>query len=514
MGRGSRRARMSLASRSQAHAVSWIIVSVGRITLRYVIATMSCLVAQHARSEVVHSSTSFLSGQLKIHIDEYHSKGANPSRTAIVMLCGSGGLESPAMPYRDEATALAERGYDVYVPHYLDATSGSVGDPASKYPLWVSAVNDAIGSISGREQSARIVLLGYSLGASVALAQASRDPRVSAVVDWSGSLPDEYARAATALPPILILHGESDATIPIDDAVQLTKLCEVLKSRCEFHVFPRESHEFSPGALRSANQFIWTFLERISLPASTEPLVDPSGLLRRAMNEIAQAMRNLPRFACTEDLTRKVYGVSRDDATGRLDERLLLWQDSSRVQVAFFGGAEKFAWPGQHEFAYDGLTEMIGGPATTGQFGPFIISVFLSDADRSSIHLVGLRTEAGLQLEEYKFLVPLASSHYLITSDRGGSVPAEYSGSFLIDSNTGHLKRLTIDVAHAPPETEVSAAGLSIDYAWTRIADFFGVIPASSTLQLLSTSGSRAFVWNQFSGCRAFTSKSKLLPET
>jgi dienelactone hydrolase len=107
-------------------------------------------------------------------------------------------------------------------------------------------------------------LIGYSLGASVALAEASQDPRVRGVVSWSGSLPDEYARAATALPPLLIIHGEKDTVIPIGDAVQLTRLCDLLKTWCEFQAFPGESHSFSASARVTANEFMWRFLE--SLP--------------------------------------------------------------------------------------------------------------------------------------------------------------------------------------------------------------------------------------------------------
>jgi carboxymethylenebutenolidase len=223
------------------------------------------LTTQFGRAGVVHSSTYFVSDQKKIQIDEC-SSDAQPSAMlpAILVLSGSGGLASRGLPYRSKTIELAERGYRVYLPHYTDATRGSVSQPDSKYSIWVRVVREAITSILAKAEIRQVVLIGYSLGASVALAEASRDPRVRGVVSWSGSLPDEYARAATALPPLLIIHGEKDAVIPMSDAVQLTKLCHLLRTRCEFRTFPGESHWFSPGGIVAADQFIWRFLESLS----------------------------------------------------------------------------------------------------------------------------------------------------------------------------------------------------------------------------------------------------------
>jgi dienelactone hydrolase len=224
------------------------------------------LTIQFSRAGVVHSNTHFVSGQKKIRLEEC-SSGAQPTAMlpAILVLSGSGGLASRGLPYRSEAIELAERGYPVYLPHYADATAGSASHPESKYSVWVRVIHDAITFILAKAGNKPVVVFGYSLGASVALAEASQDPRVRGVVSWSGSLPDEYARAATALPPLLIIHGEKDTVIPIGDVVQLTRLCDLLKTRCEFRAFPGESHSFSSGAIVTANQFIWRFLESLPL---------------------------------------------------------------------------------------------------------------------------------------------------------------------------------------------------------------------------------------------------------
>lgn len=227
-----------------------------------------CLAAgSFGRAEVLHSSTYFVSDKKRIVIEEFSSNSPRKIHPPILMLSGSGGLKSPNLPYGHEARWLAERGYRVYLLHYLDATRGSASNPAAHYSTWVRVAHDAIASTLTKTEAGvrRVVLIGFSLGASVALAEASRDDaRVAGVVAWSGSLPDEYARIAVTLPPILIIHGEKDTVIPVADAAQLTKLCELLKTRCEFQVFRGESHWFSAGAISTANQFIWTFLESLS----------------------------------------------------------------------------------------------------------------------------------------------------------------------------------------------------------------------------------------------------------
>jgi dienelactone hydrolase len=217
------------------------------------------------RDSTVHRSTHFVSGQTKILVDEFSpATGPRTRLPAILILSGSGGLKPQSPRYRGQAIELAERGYGVYLPHYIDATRGSVSNPEAKYTIWVRAVHDSITSTLAATRNGPVALIGYSLGASVALAEASQDTRVKGVISWSGSMPDEYARSATALPPLLIIHGEKDDVIPIADAVQLTKLCDLLKARCEFQPFKGESHVFSDTAVRTANELIWKFLESLS----------------------------------------------------------------------------------------------------------------------------------------------------------------------------------------------------------------------------------------------------------
>ena len=234
-----------------------------KTVVKYVGLSVMSLTLQLSRSAVIHSSEHFLSARKSIDVDKFVSRSSSRLSSVVVVLSGSGGLKSRNWPYRSEAMELAERGYEVYLLHYTDATNGAVSNPDSKYSIWVRVVNDAITSITSTART-RVILVGYSLGASVALAEASQDTRVTGVVSWSGSMPDEYATRTTTLPPLLILHGENDTVIPVGDAEQLTRLCGRLGTRCEFRPFSGESHSFSPSAISTANEIMWRFLESLS----------------------------------------------------------------------------------------------------------------------------------------------------------------------------------------------------------------------------------------------------------
>jgi dienelactone hydrolase len=232
----------------------------------------------HARSFVLyavsvvcaasgHTSTTFQSGGARVAIDEYSNAAGATETVAVILLCGSGGLSSSAVPYTKLAKLFARRGRRVYLPHYLDVTHGSASDPAGHYALWAQTVLDAMRDIQFRTgiPPSRIVIAGYSLGASVALAAGAQEPSLAGIIVWSGSLPDAY-RDVNQLPPLLILHGGRDQTIPDSNARQLAELCTLKRFRCELNIYPAEDHAFSADGIARAGSQMPAFLARV-LPA-------------------------------------------------------------------------------------------------------------------------------------------------------------------------------------------------------------------------------------------------------
>jgi dienelactone hydrolase len=185
----------------------------------------------------------------------------NDEGPVLILLHGASGPDVGF--YRSQAEYLADKGYTVLLLHYFDAT-GSSTPSTRNYENWVKAVQELIRQCrNDPEWSKRqIALVGYSLGASVALAAGSQDIAVSAIAEWYGSLPDEFFYHFQGMPPLLILHGSKDTNIPVVNALQLIKLCRLKQLTCENHIYDDQGHGFTDKALEDADNRTVDFLSR------------------------------------------------------------------------------------------------------------------------------------------------------------------------------------------------------------------------------------------------------------
>jgi dienelactone hydrolase len=206
-----------------------------------------------------HSTTSIFETDRKAKI-MVESFGEQVGRPTLILFHGASG---PVLFYQQQARYFASHGYHVLMPHYFDAArSGYPSD--QNYRLWTAAMQALIGVTREGDSAAnrQIVLVGYSLGASVALAVGSQDPSLTAIAEWYGSLPDAFFYAFRGMPPLLILHGERDDNIPVANARQLMKLCAMKQLTCENHLYPDQGHGFDPKALEDADARTLAFLAR------------------------------------------------------------------------------------------------------------------------------------------------------------------------------------------------------------------------------------------------------------
>jgi dienelactone hydrolase len=205
---------------------------------------------------------------------KYETFGSESNRQVLILLHGVSG---PSLFYTQQAEFFADHGFRVLLPHYLDATHDS--SPTDEhYEAWVSAVrkivDDSNTDAKGRWVST--VIVGYSLGASVALALGSQGQGPDAIAEMYGSLPDLFFRDLRGMPPLLILHGGRDTNIPVSNAIQLGKLCSVANLTCDTHIYPGEGHGFSPEALRDADQRILQFFAKVDNAERSPPAVSDS----------------------------------------------------------------------------------------------------------------------------------------------------------------------------------------------------------------------------------------------
>jgi dienelactone hydrolase len=175
---------------------------------------------------------------------------------------------------RMEARFFADHAFRVLLVDYLTVTP-NLEPTATNYRRWGQAVEDIVVDLHARPASRarKIALIGQGLGASVALLAGSRKLGVEAIAEWSGLLPNQFFSQVQNLPPLLILHGEQDKQVPIVNARQLVRLCELKDFTCEAGMYPDEGHLFSTKATESANQRILAFFRTYlwaSLPTKAE----------------------------------------------------------------------------------------------------------------------------------------------------------------------------------------------------------------------------------------------------
>ena len=168
----------------------------------------------------------------------------------------------------EPAAMLAAQGFAVYVLHYFDRTgTAGVADKRTAirhFPAWGKTVWDAISHIEYQAEvdRERIGLLGFSLGAYLALSVAAVDSRVKAVVEFFGGMPKEMKLFMRRLCPTLILHGAADPTVPVAEAYHLQQLLESRNVPYEMQIYPQAGHGFSGDVWRDARHRTLAFLQK------------------------------------------------------------------------------------------------------------------------------------------------------------------------------------------------------------------------------------------------------------
>ncbi|MGO9127104.1 MAG: dienelactone hydrolase family protein [Terriglobales bacterium] len=214
---------------------------------------------------ISQSQLVFDSGGKSIRLDCFLPSDNGRRFPAVIGLHGSGGgHDSMAEP----GSLLAAQGYAVYVLHYFDRTGTTEIDSLQTvfrhYPAWMKTLWDAVSFVARQSSvdSERIGLLGFSLGAYLALSAAAIDSRVRVVVDYFGGFPKEMKLFMRRLCPVLILHGEQDATVPVAEAYHLQQMLEKKQIPYEMKIYPGVGHGFSGEVWRDSGLRTLAFLNK------------------------------------------------------------------------------------------------------------------------------------------------------------------------------------------------------------------------------------------------------------
>ncbi len=213
---------------------------------------------------VTQSQITFESGGKPIRLDAFLPGNNGQRFPAVISLYGSGGGFAGMT---EPASLLASQGFAVYILHYFDRTGTSFADKDTifrHFPIWVKTLWDAVSHVEKQAQvdPERIGLLGFSLGAYLSLSDAAVDKRVRAVVEFFGGLPKEMKFFMRRLCPVLILHGDADTTVPVEEAYHLQKILEKKSIPYEMQIYPGAGHGFSGDVGRDAGMRSLAFLKK------------------------------------------------------------------------------------------------------------------------------------------------------------------------------------------------------------------------------------------------------------
>ncbi|HJT88965.1 MAG TPA: dienelactone hydrolase family protein [Bryobacteraceae bacterium] len=200
-----------------------------------------------------------------VRVETYAPPG--PGRfPAVILLYGADGFEPHAESYRASAEQLAGHGYVAFLVHYFDAT-GTVAageDEISRYFLdWMDTAGGAV-TFAGSKSNVdahHIGLLGFSLGASLALSLASQNERIGAVAEFYGTLPPLALALMKHMPPVLILHGTADPIVPVKEAYDLEHALKSKGIPYQIHIYPGQGHGFTGQAARDAARRTLSFFD-------------------------------------------------------------------------------------------------------------------------------------------------------------------------------------------------------------------------------------------------------------
>jgi carboxymethylenebutenolidase len=207
----------------------------------------------------------FESGGRNIRLDRFLPSPNGRGFPAVIGLHGSGGGH---LSMAEPATLLAGQGFAVYVPHYFDRTDTTYADSlqtiARHFPAWMKVLWDTVTFVARQSQvdAERIGLMGFSLGAYLSVSAASIDSRIRAVVEFFGGFPKEMKFFMRRLCPVLILHGEQDKTVPVQEAYHLQQLLERKQIPYEIQIYPGVGHGFSAEIWRDAGLRSLAFLNK------------------------------------------------------------------------------------------------------------------------------------------------------------------------------------------------------------------------------------------------------------
>lgn len=202
------------------------------------------------KADVKRKIESITIGDKKIEAERYLPSGEG-KHPAIIILHGAEGrlIDRFVHIYQNMAQEAAEHGYVAYTVQYFDRTDTKMADPLTmvkEFSTWSDTIKEAITYVGKQPEvdADRIALEGVSLGSYLSLWTASQDERVKCVVEYFGGMPPILVGQVKRMPPVLILHGEKDPLVKVEEAHHLEKVFKDKQVDYEIKLYPNQGHGF------------------------------------------------------------------------------------------------------------------------------------------------------------------------------------------------------------------------------------------------------------------------------
>lgn len=227
---------------------------------------LAALLSMAVTGMAAPATLSFRSGGKPISVEAFHPP-AGERAPALIVLHGASGPLAGNEYVRQLAGAFALQGYATFLVHYFDRTGTTYAGDAlirQNYEIWRQTIGEAVDFVAKQPgvDPKRIALMGYSLGGYLSVTHAGRDPRVRAVIEIAGGLDDETRSRSKKMPPVLVIHGEADRRVPVEEGRKLESWLSKLGGEHETHFYPGEGHLLSPRAALEALALGKTFLDK------------------------------------------------------------------------------------------------------------------------------------------------------------------------------------------------------------------------------------------------------------
>ncbi len=164
-------------------------------------------------------------------------------------------------PDAPSANPFNPGGFQWFPIPFIDGSS--VEEMAREFAKAQSMLNQFIKeelSIRGLNMS-DLVLIGFSQGTMLALETGLRSQEpIAGIIGFSGRIvfPDALADEIRSKPPVLLVHGDIDDVVPVNDSIEANKFLLDQGVDVSLHISPNAPHTIASDGLEAALNFYKT----------------------------------------------------------------------------------------------------------------------------------------------------------------------------------------------------------------------------------------------------------------